>query len=197
MCFLTRCSSSFFFFFFNDTATTEIYTLSLHDALPIFQGSLNSPGCTPSAFPLANANLGYLPDQQQFQALNFPQSVFLSQNYLNLNLSNPAQSTFLPLGFQPFGYPQGKNFVYAYAQQANFSVERDLGRGFALNLAYNFNGGRHLNRPINANTVRGDLMVFNLQAAQAGAEAFGIFPGDTRYPTNPCTVGTSDAFPPC
>src|SRR6266446_11010060 len=27
----------FFFFFFNDTATTEIYTLSLHDALPICQ----------------------------------------------------------------------------------------------------------------------------------------------------------------
>src|SRR5258705_9225379 len=26
----------FFFFFFNDTATTEIYTLSLHDALPIW-----------------------------------------------------------------------------------------------------------------------------------------------------------------
>src|SRR2546430_5956756 len=26
------------FFFFNDTATTEIYTLSLHDALPIFHG---------------------------------------------------------------------------------------------------------------------------------------------------------------
>src|SRR2546426_12041463 len=28
--------SLFFFFFFNDTATTEIYTLSLHDALPIW-----------------------------------------------------------------------------------------------------------------------------------------------------------------
>src|SRR3989454_7648064 len=27
-----------FFFFFNDTATTEIYTLSLHDALPIYRG---------------------------------------------------------------------------------------------------------------------------------------------------------------
>ena len=27
----------FFFFFFNDTATTEIYTLSLHDALPIWK----------------------------------------------------------------------------------------------------------------------------------------------------------------
>src|SRR2546426_12422359 len=29
-------STVFFFFFFNDTATTEIYTLSLHDALPIY-----------------------------------------------------------------------------------------------------------------------------------------------------------------
>src|SRR5438445_1444245 len=28
----------FLFFFFNDTATTEIYTLSLHDALPIWFG---------------------------------------------------------------------------------------------------------------------------------------------------------------
>src|SRR5256885_9519508 len=33
------------FFFFNDTATTEIYTLSLHDALPIYQiGRAGSPG---------------------------------------------------------------------------------------------------------------------------------------------------------
>src|SRR6266576_7275607 len=29
------CKCVLFFFFFNDTATTEIYTLSLHDALPI------------------------------------------------------------------------------------------------------------------------------------------------------------------
>src|SRR5438552_15366342 len=33
LCYLFSCF--FFFFFFNDTATTEIYTLSLHDALPI------------------------------------------------------------------------------------------------------------------------------------------------------------------
>src|SRR5256885_9744671 len=31
------------FFFFNDTATTEIYTLSLHDALPISSASLGVP----------------------------------------------------------------------------------------------------------------------------------------------------------
>src|SRR5256886_6211015 len=33
---LFSSSHCFFFFFFNDTATTEIYTLSLHDALPIY-----------------------------------------------------------------------------------------------------------------------------------------------------------------
>src|SRR5260364_52720 len=33
----------FFFFFFNDTATTEIYTLSLHDALPITWGEMSEP----------------------------------------------------------------------------------------------------------------------------------------------------------
>src|SRR6266850_2376596 len=33
--FIFTLFSLFFFFFFNDTATTEIYTLSLHDALPI------------------------------------------------------------------------------------------------------------------------------------------------------------------
>src|SRR5260221_3902137 len=34
---------TFFFFFFNDTATTEIYTLSLHDALPIYFARISSP----------------------------------------------------------------------------------------------------------------------------------------------------------
>src|SRR2546422_6256190 len=45
------------FFFFNDTATTEIYTLSLHDALPISTaGSFRTP-CRPRhhASPLARA----------------------------------------------------------------------------------------------------------------------------------------------
>src|SRR2546429_1882296 len=49
-----------FFFFFNDTATTEIYTLSLHDALPIWRpvasGRLTaSATCPPSGTPSAHA----------------------------------------------------------------------------------------------------------------------------------------------
>src|SRR5256885_16881619 len=35
-CYVIPVSDFLIFFFFNDTATTEIYTLSLHDALPIF-----------------------------------------------------------------------------------------------------------------------------------------------------------------
>src|SRR3990170_7238499 len=38
-----------FFFFFNDTATTEIYTLSLHDALPIFAPPFSAPSTNHTA----------------------------------------------------------------------------------------------------------------------------------------------------
>src|SRR2546427_9606359 len=41
----------FFFFFFNDTATTEIYTLSLHDALPILPGARRSRPRAPGTPP--------------------------------------------------------------------------------------------------------------------------------------------------
>src|SRR3712207_9064855 len=40
MLIVTVCA---YFFFFNDTATTEIYTLSLHDALPISGADLGRP----------------------------------------------------------------------------------------------------------------------------------------------------------
>src|SRR5204862_6004090 len=59
------------------------------NAIPIFQGlvpgtngSVASP-CSPTANPAVLGALGYLPDQQQFQALNFPQSLFLNQHYLD------------------------------------------------------------------------------------------------------------------
>src|SRR5215471_21369173 len=47
--FLSFC----FFFFFNDTATTEIYTLSLHDALPIYH-----PHALLDAVPQEQVQLG-------------------------------------------------------------------------------------------------------------------------------------------
>jgi hypothetical protein len=148
------------------------------NATNIFQGILTTNACLP-IIP------GYQPNQQRFDPSNA--SLFINQNYLAAGF---------PLAFQPFGYPQAKNFVYAYAQQANFTVERDLGHNFALSVAYNFNGGRHLNRPINANTVRGDLLLKNWQAALAdpnsGASGGPLFVGSGPLP---CGVNSSTGAP--
>src|SRR6266511_6387912 len=54
----TLCFLSFFFFFFNDTATTEIYTLSLHDALPILRAGLGMLEAVTELFP--EVAVGYI-----------------------------------------------------------------------------------------------------------------------------------------
>src|SRR6266513_5263172 len=55
----------FFFFFFNDTATTEIYTLSLHDALPILLPKPQLKRCaTDTRCPLRHWLLPSSPRQQ-------------------------------------------------------------------------------------------------------------------------------------
>jgi len=165
------------------------------NAASIFTGVLGNANCMPVS------QLNYSANQQAFSCpapgtgcgvASTSQSLFLGQNYL---VNPPAEfgGAAFPLVFQPFGYPQAKNFVFAYSQQANLTVERDLGRGFAFSLAYNFNGGHHLNRPVNANTVRGDLLVANWQVAYSdptsgashGPEAVGLAPGAQFCGINP------------
>src|SRR5688572_32516067 len=47
-----------YFFFFNDTATTEIYTLSLHDALPIFTTAHSrTHACLPSTASISPSSM--------------------------------------------------------------------------------------------------------------------------------------------
>src|SRR5258706_1393330 len=53
--FLSPSPSVSLFFFFNDTATTEIYTLSLHDALPISEYRVSRPAASPSPSTRASA----------------------------------------------------------------------------------------------------------------------------------------------
>jgi hypothetical protein len=164
------------------------------NAIPVFQGNLFSAAqCAPGA---PNAILGYgtpsangNPNPQRFDPfLSSSTNLFLNQNYI--------QDGF-PLLFQPFGYPMGKNFVYAYSQQANFTVERDLGHGYALSVGYNFNGGRHLNRPINANTQRGDLLVANWQAAYSDTTSFAVAggPKGVGLGSAPCGVNPNNGLP--
>src|SRR3712207_8653542 len=68
----------YYFFFFNDTATTEIYTLSLHDALPIFArrgGTCALPRCgapQPGMAPIrpTDAAIGLRPIDRKSTRLN-------------------------------------------------------------------------------------------------------------------------------
>ena len=165
------------------------------NASNIFQGILGAPNCLPAGLAgalgyqnnsAAGSSCGAGPNPQRFDPC-FPNSPFLNQQYLVG--ANP-----FPLISQPFGYPQSKNFVYSYSQQANFSIERDLGRGFALNVAYNFNGGRHINRPINSNAARGDLLVRNWQAASTDPSAAGG-PLEVGSGALPCGANTLTGAP--
>jgi hypothetical protein len=126
-----------------------------------FQGLL---GCLNDITPAFN----YRPNEQRFGADPFPESIFAKQNYLFAGV---------PLAIQPFGFPNTKNFVYAYSNQANFSFEQDLGHNMSLGIEWNFNGGRHNNRPINANTVVTAALLANWQAAlsdpSSGAATLG------------------------
>jgi len=146
-----------------------------------FMGMQTSAAC---ALPPALAQgLQYLPNEQRYNALN-ANSIWVNQNFLAAGV---------PLSILPFGFPTAKNFQYAYSEQANFGVERDLGHNYSIALNYNYNGGHHINRPINANPTRSDLLVKNWQAFVAA--------NPTQASTLPisvagCGVGPAGPFVP-
>src|SRR5258708_30593316 len=63
---------SFSSFFFNDTATTEIYTLSLHDALPICCGGLRPPASSAAARAPPSATPPRLRSEEHTSELQSP-----------------------------------------------------------------------------------------------------------------------------
>ena len=142
------------------------------NAANTFQGILAScPGI---------AGFSYLPSEQRFNTAPNAPSLFVGQQFI-------AQG--IPLNFLPFGYPNASSFVYSYSNQANLTLEHDLGHDFALSLEYNFNGGQHINRPINVNAVRSDLLIANWRNALAAGD-----PG-ARSTLGPLGVGSIGA--PC
>jgi len=150
-----------------------------------FQGLLGLLGCLPASFT-------YLPDEQRFNPAPNTQSIWVNQNYLAAGV---------PLAIQPFGFPNAKSFQYAYSHQANLAFERDLGHDVALAVEYNFNGGRHLNRPINANAVKPAALLANWQAAltdpTSGASTLGpLGVGSVPFTSGgtPCQLGTGPAW---
>src|SRR5207253_9168817 len=53
------CTCDFFFFFFNGTATSEIYTLSLHDALPIWMRAMARICSSPRAWKTTTSSIRF------------------------------------------------------------------------------------------------------------------------------------------
>jgi hypothetical protein len=136
------------------------------NATNIFQGLL---GCLP-------ANFGYLPNEQRFNAF-LPDSIFVNENYLSAGL---------PLSILPFGFPTGKRFEFAYSQQASFGIEMDLGHDFAFDLSYSFNGGHHLNRPVDVNPPVYNALITNWRAAMSDPALSAA--QKANFSTNPLLV---------
>ncbi|MGH9805488.1 MAG: TonB-dependent receptor domain-containing protein, partial [Candidatus Acidiferrales bacterium] len=132
-------------------------------AASLFQGILTTP-----------PSFGYIPTEGRFDP-------FLgSSTFINLNFcSQPSPSGtrvcgggIAPLPILPWTLPTQADFDYAYSQQANLTIEREVASNFSISVGYNFNKGTHLNRPRNINATDPDLLALNfLAAVDAGCPA--------------------------
>jgi hypothetical protein len=61
----------------------------------------------------------------------------------------------------PFTLPVQKNFEYAYANQGNFTIERQLSKDMTVSGSYIFVGAHHLPHPLDVNAPRTDLQIAN------------------------------------
>lgn len=117
---------------------------ALLNATQVFQGTVivcNFPGAIPgvNCTPGAAASAQYQAGRQRFNDQTFP--------------------GFGPV--LPFTLHVSKDFEYAYANQANFTIERQLTKDMAISGSYLFVGAHHLPHPLDINAPRTDLQIQN------------------------------------
>src|SRR2546425_3471321 len=119
---------------------------ALLNAVQVFQGTVRVcnfagavPGvnCTPGVASSAEYQLG----RQRFNDQTFP-----------------GFGTALP-----FTVPVNKAFEFAYANQANLTIERQLTKDMSISAGYLFVGAHHLPHPLDVNAPRTDLQIQNFQ----------------------------------
>ncbi|HLW80535.1 MAG TPA: TonB-dependent receptor [Candidatus Acidoferrales bacterium] len=132
------------------------------NAASIFQGVLNTTGVP---------TFGYESAQQRFNPFQ-PDSIFTSQNFMTAGI---------PVALLPFTLPTAGNFKYAYAEQGNLTVERELTHDWKVDVSYSYTRGIHINRPRNINTSNPTLLMANF----ANALAAGL------TPSSPLTVSAT------
>ncbi|MBA3441576.1 MAG: TonB-dependent receptor, partial [Pyrinomonadaceae bacterium] len=109
---------------------------ALLNAVQVFQGTV-VPGLTPGVAPGTDYQRG----RQRFNDQTFP--------------------GFGPV--LPFTLPVAQDFEYAYANQANLTIERQITNDISASASYLFVGARHLPRPIDVNAPRVDLQIENFR----------------------------------
>jgi len=118
---------------------------ALLNATQVFQGTVctaagGNPICPPGVLtPGAAASAQYQFGRQRFDDQTFP--------------------GFGPV--LPFTLPVNKDFEYAYANQANFTIERQLTKNMSISAGYLFVGAHHLPHPLDVNAPRTDLQIQN------------------------------------
>jgi len=151
----------------------------------VFQGVLNANSIY-LALP-TSLTLGYQPDQQRFDPFAAG-SLFANQNYLSAGF---------PLPILPFTLPLARNFKYAYADQANLTIEREIAGSWKFSLGGQHTRGVHLNRPQDLNSTDPQLLDQNaFNAAVSGISVSNpltvVVPGGNR---NSCVnVGSGSVF---
>jgi hypothetical protein len=136
-----------------------------------FAGAVPGVNCTPGAASTAQYQLG----RQRFNDQTFP--------------------GFGPV--LPFTLHVKKDFEYAYANQANFTIERQLTKDMAISGSYIFVGAHHLPHPNDINAPRTDLQISNFARwsgrnplSTTEAVAFSIPSSNTAaIPVGPCPGG--------
>ncbi|MCA1816676.1 MAG: TonB-dependent receptor, partial [Acidobacteria bacterium] len=118
---------------------------SLLNATQIFQGTIIP--CTGSLVP----GVSCTPGVARSAVYQFGRQRFDDQTF-------PGFGPVLP-----FTLPVDKNFEYAYANQANATVERQLTKDMSFTASYLFVGAHHLPHPLDINAPRTDLQIQNFQ----------------------------------
>jgi Carboxypeptidase regulatory-like domain len=117
---------------------------ALLNATQVFQGTVivcNFPGAVPgvNCTPGAASSAQYQAGRQRFNDQTFP--------------------GFGPV--LPFTLPVSRNFEYAYANQANFTIERQLTKDMSISAGYLFVGAHHLPHPLDINAPQTELQIQN------------------------------------
>ncbi|MBZ5539633.1 MAG: TonB-dependent receptor [Acidobacteriia bacterium] len=144
----------------------------------IFQGVLNS---LPSMY--------YQPNQQRFDPFG-TNSLFANQNFLTAGF---------PLSALPFNLPVSKDFKFAYAQQSNLTVEREIAGSWKISVGYQYTHAIHLNRPVDINPTDPQLLTQNFVNAEVAGLNFSspatVVAPAASFGSTPTTCGVNVIAP--